>query len=89
VVTPREREVAALVAGGYTNKQIAAALVITERTAETHVDRILSKLGFAARAQGGAWAARQGFLPPAPSDEAGEAGGAAPGPKSPPPRRSP
>jgi class 3 adenylate cyclase/CheY-like chemotaxis protein len=85
-LTPREREVAGLVAGGYTNKQIGAALVITERTAETHVDRILSKLGFTSRAQVGAWAAGQGLLPPTAGDDAaareGEAGagGGGPGP---------
>jgi non-specific serine/threonine protein kinase len=60
ILTAREREVAALIAQGLTNRQIAARLVITERTAETHVQNILNKLGFTSRAQIAAWAARQG-----------------------------
>ena len=44
-LTPREREVLALVAEGATNGQIAARLVITEDTAKSHVKRILRKLG--------------------------------------------
>ena len=39
------------------NKQIAAALVISPRTAEGHVERILAKLGFTSRAQAAAWVA--------------------------------
>jgi non-specific serine/threonine protein kinase len=54
-LTPREREVAALVARGMSNRQVAEALVITEQTAETHVKRILSKLGFTSRAQVSSW----------------------------------
>jgi non-specific serine/threonine protein kinase len=57
ILTSREREIAALVAGGQTNREIAAALVISERTADAHVQNILSKLGFSSRAQIGAWAA--------------------------------
>ena len=62
VLTPREREVATLVGRGYTNRQIADELVITERTAETHVRNIREKLGFATRAQVAAWAAEHGLL---------------------------
>ena len=62
VLTPREREVATLVGRGYTNHRIADALVITERTAETHVRNIREKLGFATRAQVAAWAAEYGLL---------------------------
>ncbi|GAA0349205.1 LuxR C-terminal-related transcriptional regulator [Actinoallomurus spadix] len=51
VLTPREREVAELVAQGLSNKDIAAKLVIAQRTAEGHVERILTKLGFTSRAQ--------------------------------------
>jgi predicted ATPase/DNA-binding CsgD family transcriptional regulator len=58
-LTRREHEVAALVAGGLTNRQIAARLVITERTAGTHVERIMNKLGVHARAQIAAWAVEQ------------------------------
>jgi DNA-binding NarL/FixJ family response regulator len=54
-LTPREREVAALLLRGMSNRQIAEELVITERTAETHVCRILSKLGLGSRAQIAAW----------------------------------
>jgi predicted ATPase/DNA-binding CsgD family transcriptional regulator len=54
-LTPREREVAVLVADGKTNREIAVLLVITERTADTHVQHILNKLGFNSRAQIAAW----------------------------------
>ena len=50
-LTRREREVAALIAEGLTNRQIAERLVISERTADTHVANILGKLGCATRAQ--------------------------------------
>ena len=63
-LTVREREVAALVAQGMTNREIAAALVVTERTAETHVQNILNKLGFGTRAQVAAWAVEQGLTKP-------------------------
>jgi non-specific serine/threonine protein kinase len=61
-MTPREGEVAALVAQGYTNRAIAEALVITERTAEGHVERIRGKLGFQTRAQVAVWAVRTNLL---------------------------
>ena len=48
-LTPREREVAELIARGYTNPQIADALTITRETAKTHVSRILWKLGVSSR----------------------------------------
>ncbi|UQS21866.1 response regulator transcription factor [Amycolatopsis thermalba] len=50
-VTDREREVLALVAGGLSNDEIAAQLVISPATARTHVSRILTKLGARDRAQ--------------------------------------
>jgi len=56
-LTRREQQVAELVAGGRSNREIAAALVISQRTAEAHVGNILTKLGFATRAQIAAWAA--------------------------------
>ncbi|MFI1919535.1 LuxR C-terminal-related transcriptional regulator [Nocardia sp. NPDC020380] len=56
-LTRREREIAELVSRGLTNKQIAAALHIAERTAENHVQHILAKLDFASRAQIAAWMA--------------------------------
>ncbi|HEY8456370.1 MAG TPA: LuxR C-terminal-related transcriptional regulator [Actinopolymorphaceae bacterium] len=58
-LTRRERETAQLVAEGRTNKEIAAALVIAQRTAEAHVENILVKLGFTSRAQIAAWVAAQ------------------------------
>ena len=63
LLSPREREVAALIARGYTNRRIAAALVVAETTAERHVANILAKLGAHARSQVAAWAATH--LPPA------------------------
>jgi predicted ATPase/DNA-binding CsgD family transcriptional regulator len=56
-LTRREHGVAALISQGLSNKDIAAALVISQRTAESHVEHILTKLGFANRAQVAAWAA--------------------------------
>lgn len=58
-LTRREAETARLVARGLTNKEIAAALVIAERTAEGHVGHVLDKLGFTSRAQIAAWVAEQ------------------------------
>jgi predicted ATPase/DNA-binding NarL/FixJ family response regulator len=58
-LTRREREVAELVGQGLSNKEIAARLVIAQRTAESHVDKILTKLGFSSRAQVAAWYATQ------------------------------
>lgn len=59
-LTPREREVAALVALGLTNREIAARLTIADRTATSHVVHILSKLGFRSRAMVAAWVAQRG-----------------------------
>jgi non-specific serine/threonine protein kinase len=56
-LTPREREVATLVANGYTNRQIAETLIISAHTAERHVERILAKLGCSSRAEIATWAA--------------------------------
>ena len=56
-LTSREMQVAGLVAAGRSNKDIAAELVISQRTAEGHVERILAKLGFTSRAQVAAWVA--------------------------------
>jgi non-specific serine/threonine protein kinase len=58
-LTRREREVAALLAEGLSNKEIAARLVVAQRTAEGHVENILSKLGLTSRAQVAAWMAAQ------------------------------
>lgn len=55
---------AALIARGLTNRQIAARLFIGERTVEYHTAAILRKLGFATRAGIAAWAAARGLTPP-------------------------
>jgi predicted ATPase/DNA-binding CsgD family transcriptional regulator len=54
-LTRREQQVAALVAEGMTNRGIAGELVLSQRTIDGHVDRILSKLDFSRRAQIAAW----------------------------------
>ncbi|WP_109507655.1 alpha/beta fold hydrolase [Nocardioides speluncae] len=54
-LTPRQHEVAALVTEGLTNREIAARLSVSERTAESHVERIRIRLGFRSRAQIAAW----------------------------------
>jgi non-specific serine/threonine protein kinase len=58
-LTRREQDVAALVARGMSNSQIAATLVISVRTVETHVQHIMDKLGCSTRAQIAAWSAAQ------------------------------
>jgi DNA-binding NarL/FixJ family response regulator len=62
-LTDREREILVLLARGLSNQQIADALVISERTARTHVSNILSKLGVASRTQAALLAIREGIAP--------------------------
>lgn len=50
-LTPREREVAGLIGEGFSNREIAARLVISERTAESHVERIMDKFAVRSRAE--------------------------------------
>jgi predicted ATPase/DNA-binding CsgD family transcriptional regulator len=59
-LTPREREIAALIARGLSNKGIADELVISPATVARHVTNILTKLGFSSRAQIAAWAVERG-----------------------------
>jgi DNA-binding NarL/FixJ family response regulator len=61
-LTRREREILRLVAAGRANKEIAAELTISERTARTHVSNILRKLGLASRTQAALWAVREGLV---------------------------
>ncbi len=61
-LSEREEEVLRLVGRGFTNRQIADALVISEYTARNHVIHILEKLGFSRRAEAAAWAEREGYL---------------------------
>lgn len=51
ILTPRERQVADLIAQGLTNKDIAGELMISQRTAESHIEHILAKLEFTSRTQ--------------------------------------
>jgi DNA-binding NarL/FixJ family response regulator len=62
-LTPREREVLVLVAEGASNRQIAQRLVVSERTARTHVSAILTKLGLVSRTQAALWAVHEGLAP--------------------------
>ncbi|WP_394428452.1 ATP-binding protein [Streptomyces sp. SGAir0957] len=50
-LTPRERQVSALVGDGLTNREVAAELAVSKRTVDSHVEHILTKLGFTSRAQ--------------------------------------
>lgn len=60
-LTPRERQVAGLVATGLTNRQIAERLVLSERTIDGHVARILARLDLSRRAQLAVWATQHGL----------------------------
>jgi DNA-binding CsgD family transcriptional regulator len=60
-LTAREREVAAQIAQGLSNRALADALVVSERTIAKHVENILSKLHFTSRAQIAAWAVEKGL----------------------------
>jgi len=61
-LTPRELEILRLLGAGKSNKEIAAELQISERTARTHVSNILGKLGLTSRTQAALWAVREGFV---------------------------
>jgi DNA-binding NarL/FixJ family response regulator len=63
-LTVREREILALVAQGHSNRDIADELVISERTARTHVSNVLSKLQLSSRTQAALLAIREGLIPP-------------------------
>ncbi|GGZ79118.1 response regulator transcription factor [Streptomyces subrutilus] len=60
-LTDREREVLALIADGRSNREIARALVLSEKTVKTHVSNILMKLDVSDRTQAALWAVRHGI----------------------------
>ena len=68
-LSARELEVAAQVASGASNREIAATLGLSERTVESHVEHILAKLAFHSRSQVAAWAAAQGVAVVASGDD--------------------
>ncbi|MGW2342518.1 helix-turn-helix transcriptional regulator [Streptomyces sp. NPDC001661] len=68
-LTPRERQVAALVGEGCTNREIAAKLVVSKRTIDSHVEHILTKLGFTSRSQIAALHASPSADSPVPPSE--------------------
>jgi DNA-binding NarL/FixJ family response regulator len=63
-LTPRERDILALVATGCSNKEIANELTLSERTVRTHVSNILAKLRLSSRTQAALTAIREGLVPP-------------------------
>jgi DNA-binding NarL/FixJ family response regulator len=72
-MTARELDVLRLIGAGKANKEIAAELGISERTARTHVSNILGKLGLHSRTQAALWAVREGLVDPDETAGAGEA----------------
>jgi non-specific serine/threonine protein kinase len=70
-LTGRESEIARMVTGGLTNKEIAAELVISARTVEAHVGHILNKLGLNSRIQLASWVARREPAEPSPTSAGG------------------
>jgi DNA-binding NarL/FixJ family response regulator len=60
-VTVREAEVLALIAAGYTNRQIAGALVVSDGTVERHISNLYAKMGARGRADATAYALRHGL----------------------------
>ena len=61
-LTGREREVAVLIAQGKSSRTIADELIVSERTIEKHVERIMSRLGFTSRVQIATWVVEKGLL---------------------------
>jgi predicted ATPase/DNA-binding CsgD family transcriptional regulator len=64
-LSPREREVAALIARGLTSREMAELLIVSEKTADSHADHIRAKLGLRSRSEIAAWAVAHGLHTPA------------------------
>jgi DNA-binding NarL/FixJ family response regulator len=62
-LTGRERDVLVLVAQGRSNRDVARTLCIGERTVQTHLSHVLTKLGLESRTQAALWAVREGLVP--------------------------
>ena len=73
-LSPRESEIAVLIASAMSNRQIAQQLVLSERTVEAHVRSILAKLGFSRRTEIATWSLRDPRLPGAAGTRAGRPG---------------
>lgn len=69
-LTRREIDVLRLIARGCSNKEVAARLVISPKTAGTHIEHIYAKLGVSSRAEAGLFAMQHGLLPEEPTDTA-------------------
>ena len=70
-LSPRQREVVALIAEGLSNAEIGQRLSITPGTAATHVEAVLRRLGVSSRVRVAMWAVAHGLVvvaPPPPSD---------------------
>jgi DNA-binding NarL/FixJ family response regulator len=63
-LTARERDVLVLVAQGRSNRDVGRVLSIGERTVQTHLSNILTKLGLGSRTQAALWAVREGLVEP-------------------------
>lgn len=61
-LTPREKEILRLLLAGQTNRAMAAAMLISEKTVEFHLAHIYSKIGVRTRMLAGLWAMQQGVV---------------------------
>lgn len=75
-LSPREREVLALLVGGATNADAGAALGISPQTVRTHVANLLGKLSVNSRLEAATWARREGLAPAVPTTRGGDLGAA-------------
>ena len=71
VLTPRQREVVRLIAGGLTNAEIGQRLTITPGTAANHVEAVLRRLGTSSRVQAAMWAVAHGLVVVSPPTATG------------------